>query len=76
MLKIKNFFLVIEIVADVMRNTKLSMNNIEEQRSVLLKKLEEHDLDYRATVFDNLYRTAFQGTPYSFSPIGTTNTVK
>lgn len=59
-----------------MRNTKLDTNSIEEQRNILLNRLNEHDLDNRSTVLDNLYRTAFQGTTYSLSPLGTTNTLK
>ena len=61
---------VVEILADVMRNFKLEDSKIEEQRAHLKQKVEDLDNDYKASVFDNLHKTAFQGTSMSLPLLG------
>lgn len=61
---------MVEILADVMRNFKLEDSKIEEQRANLKQKVEILEKDYKATVFDNLFKTAFQGTSMSFPILG------
>lgn len=65
---------MVEVVADVMLNSKL--DKLEEQRNIVLQKLAEYDNDYRSAVFENLHKTAFQGTTYSLSPYGYSSTLK
>ena len=66
---------MVEILADVMRNTAATDGKVEEYRRVLLQKLEESDSDYRNMVFDGLHATAFQGTTFGMSPLGTTKSI-
>lgn len=67
---------MIEILADLMRNSTVKDNQIEEQRAVLKQKIEANDNDYKAVVFDNLHKTAFQGTPMSLPVLGSLNSIE
>lgn len=67
---------VVDILADVLRNSKLDSAAVEAERQILLRKLEESDDDHKAVLFDNLHAAAFQGTPMARSPIGTTSALK
>uniref|UniRef100_A0A915E2D4 Uncharacterized protein n=1 Tax=Ditylenchus dipsaci TaxID=166011 RepID=A0A915E2D4_9BILA len=67
---------VVDILADVIQNTNFTDAQIEEQRSVVLKKMDEFESNYREVTFDNLHKTAFQGTPYSLSPLGSKEIVE
>ncbi|CEF66929.1 Cytochrome b-c1 complex subunit 1, mitochondrial [Strongyloides ratti] len=67
---------VVEILADVLRNSKFSESNIEKEKQILLNKLDEVENDYQEVVFDNLHATAFQGTPLAKSIYGTTETIQ
>ncbi|KAK6739749.1 hypothetical protein RB195_008317 [Necator americanus] len=66
----------VDILADVLRNSKLDSPAIEAERAVLLKELEESESDLQKVTMDNLHTAAFQGTPLSKSPIGTTASLK
>ncbi|GFQ66036.1 mitochondrial-processing peptidase subunit beta [Trichonephila clavata] len=52
---------VVDILADAINNTKLDEHQIEEERSVILKKLSEAESDLRLVTFDYLHLTAYQG---------------
>ncbi|KJH48670.1 peptidase, M16 family [Dictyocaulus viviparus] len=63
---------VVDILADVLRNTKLDPVAVEEERKLLLRELEEYEDNFQMVVMDNLHSAAFQGTPMARSPLGTT----
>uniref|UniRef100_A0A0K0DW66 Mitochondrial processing peptidase beta subunit n=1 Tax=Strongyloides stercoralis TaxID=6248 RepID=A0A0K0DW66_STRER len=67
---------VVEILADILRNSKFEESNIEKEKQILFNKLEEVQNDYQEVVFDNLHAAAFQGTPLAKSIYGTTETIK
>ncbi|KAI1710600.1 insulinase (Peptidase family m16) domain-containing protein [Ditylenchus destructor] len=67
---------VVEILAEVLGNTEFTDAQLEEQRHILLRKIEEHEETYRSWTYDNLHRTAFQGNSMSFAPIGVDKNVK
>ncbi|KAL6728772.1 hypothetical protein Aduo_010509 [Ancylostoma duodenale] len=67
---------VVDILADVLRNSKLDPSAVEAERAVLLRQLEESENDLQKVTMDNLHTAAFQGTPLSKSPLGTTASLK
>lgn len=67
---------VVDILADVLRNSKLDGASIESERAALLKTLDEAEDDYALVALDNLHAAAFQGTSLARSPLGTTQGIK
>ena len=63
-------FSVVEILGNAVRNSKFEDSAIESERQVLIRKLQEAEGNITDVVFDNLHATAFQGTPFSLSPLG------
>src|SRR5690606_12417676 len=51
----------VEILADILQNSKLEESAIERERSVILREQEEVDKQLEEVVFDHLHATAFQG---------------
>lgn len=52
-----------ELLADIVQNCSLEDSQIEKERDVILRELQENDGSLRDVVFDYLHATAFQGTP-------------
>lgn len=50
-----------EIVADILKNSKLEEQAIERERDVILREQEEVDKVMEEVVFDHLHAVAFQG---------------
>ena len=67
---------VVDILADVLRNSKLDSSVVESERQQLLAALEEAGDDHFGVVMDNLHGAAFQGTSLARSPLGTTQSIK
>uniref|UniRef100_A0A0K0FZT6 Cytochrome b-c1 complex subunit 1, mitochondrial (inferred by orthology to a C. elegans protein) n=1 Tax=Strongyloides venezuelensis TaxID=75913 RepID=A0A0K0FZT6_STRVS len=67
---------VVEVLADILRNSKFDESAIEKEKQVLLNKLDEVENDYQEVVFDNLHATAFQGTPLANSVHGKPETIQ
>lgn len=67
---------VVEILVDVLKNSKLDEKTVEAERDILLKNLEEAEADYPLATMDMLHATAFQGTGYENSPLGNTDAIK
>lgn len=64
------FFLAVELLAEVVQNSSLSEADIEQQRSVVLRELEEVQGSLQDVCLDLLHATAFQGTPLGHSVLG------
>ncbi|KAH7695265.1 bc1 complex core subunit 1, partial [Aphelenchoides avenae] len=67
---------VVEILADVLKNTKLNAADVEAERDTLLKQLENADEDYDQAVREMLHAAAFQGTGYENNPLGHSDAIK
>ncbi|KAJ1372883.1 Cytochrome b-c1 complex subunit 1, mitochondrial [Parelaphostrongylus tenuis] len=67
---------VVDILADVLRNSKLDSSVVEAERKVLLNELEEYEDNLPKVTMDNLHKAAFQGTPMAKGPLGTTTSIK
>ena len=51
----------VEILSDILQNSKLESNAIERERDVILREQEEVDKQLEEVVFDHLHAVAFQG---------------
>ena len=52
----------VEILSDILLNSKLDESAIERERSVILREMEEVNKNQEELVLDHLHATAFQGT--------------
>lgn len=50
----------VDILADILQNSKLENSSIERERDVILREQEEVDKQIEEVVFDHLHATAFQ----------------
>ncbi|KAF6101603.1 ubiquinol-cytochrome c reductase core protein 1 [Phyllostomus discolor] len=66
----------VELLADIVQNCSLEDSQIEKERDVILRELQENDASLRDVVFDYLHATAFQGTPLAQSVEGPSENVR
>lgn len=64
------FFLAVELLAEVVQSLSLSEAEIEQQRIVALRELEEIEGSLQDVCLDLLHATAFQGTALGHSVFG------
>lgn len=62
--------LAVELLSEVVQSCSLSEAEIEQQRSVVLRELEEVEGNLQEVCLDLLHATAFQGTPLGHSVLG------
>ncbi|XP_026853431.2 cytochrome b-c1 complex subunit 1, mitochondrial [Electrophorus electricus] len=60
----------VELLSEVVQSSSLSEAEIEQQRGVVLRELEEVEGSLSDVCLDLLHSTAFQGTPLSHSVLG------
>lgn len=65
-----------ELLAEVVQNCSLNEAEIEQQRGVVLRELEEVDGNLQEVCLDLLHATAFQGTPLGQSVLGPSNNAR
>lgn len=58
------------ILSDILQNSKLEPQAIERERDVILREQEEVDKQLEEVVFDHLHATAFQGQPLGRTILG------
>jgi processing peptidase subunit beta len=51
----------VDIISDILQNSKLESNAIERERDVILREQQEVDKQLEEVVFDHLHAVAFQG---------------
>lgn len=66
----------LEILADILQNSKLGEAEIERERGVILREMQEVETNLQEVVFDYLHATAFQGTPLGRTILGPTKNIK
>ena len=59
----KDVPVAVDIISDILQNSKLDNAAIERERDVILREQEEVDKQLEEVVFDHLHAVAFQGTP-------------
>merc|ERR1712093_369882 len=60
----------VDIISDILQNSKLEESAIERERDVILREQEEVDKVTEEVVFDHLHAVAFQGQPLGRTILG------
>ncbi|KAK5049485.1 hypothetical protein LTR84_004414 [Exophiala bonariae] len=60
----------VDILADILQNSKLDPKAVERERDVILREQEEVDKQLEEVVFDHLHATAYQGQPLGRTILG------
>ena len=60
----------VEILSDILQNSKLDSSAVERERDVILREQEEVDKQLEEVVFDHLHATAFQNQPLGRTILG------
>lgn len=58
----KDVPLAVDIISDILQNSKLEASAVERERDVILREQQEVDKQLEEVVFDHLHSVAFQGT--------------
>ncbi|CAN6301800.1 unnamed protein product [Urochloa humidicola] len=66
----------IEVLADILQNSKLDEDRIERERDVILREMEEVEGQSEEVIFDHLHATAFQYTSLGRPILGSADNVK
>ncbi|XP_043256964.1 mitochondrial-processing peptidase subunit beta [Colletes gigas] len=66
----------IEILSDIIQNSKLGDAEIERERGVILREMQEVETNLQEVVFDHLHASAYQGTPLGRTILGPTKNIK
>jgi len=65
----------VDILSDLIQNPKLGSSEIERERSVILREMEEVDQQVEEVIFDYLHSVAYQGTPLGMTILGPTENI-
>ncbi|KAI1287390.1 Mitochondrial-processing peptidase subunit beta [Halotydeus destructor] len=65
-----------DILSDILQNSKLGEAEIERERSVILREMQEVETNLQEVVFDHLHSIAFQQTPLGMTILGPTDNIK
>ncbi|KAJ2825137.1 Mitochondrial-processing peptidase subunit beta [Coemansia sp. 'formosensis'] len=60
----------VEVLSDILQNSKLNETAIERERDVILREQEEVEKIMEEVVFDHLHATAFQNSPLGYTILG------
>ncbi|VDM57321.1 unnamed protein product, partial [Angiostrongylus costaricensis] len=60
----------VDILSDILLNSKLSPRDIEAERSVILREMQEVEQNFQEVVFDHLHMGAFEGNSLSMTILG------
>ncbi|KDQ62146.1 hypothetical protein JAAARDRAFT_189512 [Jaapia argillacea MUCL 33604] len=60
----------VDIISDILQNSKLEGSAIERERDVILREQQEVDKQLEEVVFDHLHSIAFQGQPLGRTILG------
>lgn len=66
----------VEILSDIIQNSKFGEAEIERERSVILREMQEVETNLQEVVFDHLHSIAFQQTPLGMTILGPTENIK
>ena len=66
----------VDILSDILQNSTLGENEIERERGVILREMQEVETNLQEVVFDHLHSTAYQGTPLGRTILGPTENIK
>jgi mitochondrial-processing peptidase subunit beta len=66
----------VDILSDILQNSTLGEAEIERERGVILREMQEVESNLQEVVFDHLHSTAYQGTPLGRTILGPTKNIK
>eukprot|EP00794_Sanderia_malayensis_P006254 gene6254-6973_t len=66
----------VDLLSDIIQNSTLGENQIERERGVILRELQEVETQVEEVIFDHLHATAYQGTPLGYTILGPSENVK
>uniref|UniRef100_A0A665TM60 Mitochondrial-processing peptidase subunit beta n=1 Tax=Echeneis naucrates TaxID=173247 RepID=A0A665TM60_ECHNA len=66
----------VEILADIIQNSMLGEAEIERERGVILREMQEVETNLQEVVFDYLHATAYQNTALGRTILGPTENIK
>jgi len=65
----------VELLSDILQNSTLGEDEINRERGVILREMQEVETNLQEVVFDYLHATAFQGTSLSQTILGPTENI-
>merc|ERR1711998_818516 len=65
----------IDILADILQNSKLDAAAIERERGVIMREMQEVMMNKEEVIFDELHATAYQGTSLGRTILGPTENI-
>jgi processing peptidase subunit beta len=66
----------VDILSDILQNSTLGEAEIERERGVILREMQEVETNLQEVVFDHLHSVAYQGTPLGRTILGPTENIK
>jgi len=66
----------VDMISDIIQNPTLGTAEIERERSVILREMEEVDQQVEEVIFDHLHAVAYQGTPLGMTILGPTENIQ
>ncbi|KAK2186147.1 hypothetical protein NP493_212g03021 [Ridgeia piscesae] len=66
----------VEILSDIIQNSTLGEQEIERERGVILREMQEVETNLQEVVFDHLHASAYQGTALGRTILGPTENIK
>ncbi|KAI4328783.1 hypothetical protein L6164_021113 [Bauhinia variegata] len=66
----------LDILSDILQNSKFDENRISRERDVILREMEEVEGQTEEVIFDHLHATAFQYTPLGRTILGPAQNIK
>ncbi|XP_052197049.1 probable mitochondrial-processing peptidase subunit beta, mitochondrial [Diospyros lotus] len=66
----------LDILSDILQNSKFDENRINRERDVILREMEEVEGQTEEVIFDHLHATAFQYTPLGRTILGPVQNIK
>lgn len=72
----KDLTKAVDILADIIQNSLLGEQEIERERGVILREMQEVETNLQEVVFDHLHATAYQGTALGRTILGPTQNIQ
>ncbi|XP_067684904.1 mitochondrial-processing peptidase subunit beta-like [Haliotis asinina] len=66
----------VDILSDIIQNSTLGEQEIERERGVILREMQEVETNLQEVVFDHLHATAYQGTALGRTILGPTENIQ
>ncbi|KAL4351237.1 hypothetical protein GQ457_06G042350 [Hibiscus cannabinus] len=72
----RDVFKALDILADILQNSKFEEHRIRRESDVILREMEEVEGQMEEVIFDHLHSTAFQYTPLGRTILGPADNIK